>query len=178
MSDEPVESREWLFYIEDMLRFAEKALAYTEGLGQAAFVADERTYDATLRNIELIGEAATHVPAEVQEAYPRIPWRAIVGARNLLGGVHDHRRAGGEHRDRVAGGGGGEPGAVHRRPHARGASRRSRSSSSPVHPAGTTWTAPWRMGTVRDVPPRSGSGPHTVLTAAFGVMAPLQPVKA
>ena len=63
MSDEPGESREWRFYIEDMLRFAEKVLAYTEGLDQAAFVADERTYDATLRNVELIGEAATHVPA-------------------------------------------------------------------------------------------------------------------
>ena len=84
MSDEPGESREWRFYVEDMLRFAEKALAYTEGLDQAAFVADERTYDATLRNIELIGEAATHVPAEIQDAHASIPWHAIVGARNRL----------------------------------------------------------------------------------------------
>ena len=84
MSDEPRESREWRFYIEDMLRFAEKALAYTEGLDRAAFIADERTYDATLRNIELIGEAATHVPHEVQHAHPGVPWHAIVGARNRL----------------------------------------------------------------------------------------------
>lgn len=84
MSEERGEVREWRFYVEDMLRFAEKALAYTEGLDQAAFVADERTYDATLRNIELIGEAATHVPAEVQDAHPGIPWHAIVGARNRL----------------------------------------------------------------------------------------------
>ena len=67
-----------------MLGFAEKALSYTEGLDQAAFVSDERTYDATLRNIELIGEAATHVPAEVQDAHPSIPWHAIIGARNRL----------------------------------------------------------------------------------------------
>ena len=84
MSDQPGESREWRFYIGDMLEFAEQALAYTEGLDQAAFVADERTYDATLRNIELIGKAATHVPAEVQEAHPGVPWHAIVGARNRL----------------------------------------------------------------------------------------------
>ena len=73
MSDEPGESREWRFYVGDMLQFAEKALSYTEGLDQAAFVADTRTYDATLRNIELIGEAATHIPAEVQKGTPRRP---------------------------------------------------------------------------------------------------------
>ena len=84
MSDEPGESREWRFYVGDMLQFAEKALSYTEGLDQAAFVADTRTYDATLRNIELIGEAATHIPAEVQKAHPGVPWHAIVGARNRL----------------------------------------------------------------------------------------------
>ena len=56
----------------------------TEGLDQAAFVADTRTYDATLRNIELIGEAATHIPAEVQKAHPGVSWHAIVGARNRL----------------------------------------------------------------------------------------------
>ena len=84
MSDDPGASREWRFYIEDMLRFAERALTYTHGLDQAAFVADERTYDATLRNIELIGEAATRVPVEVHKAHPGIPWHAIIGARNRL----------------------------------------------------------------------------------------------
>ena len=84
MSDETGERREWRFYVSDMLRFAERALSYTEGLDQAAFLADARTYDATLRNIEMIGEAAANVPVEVQEAHPGIPWRAIVGARNRL----------------------------------------------------------------------------------------------
>ncbi len=78
MSDAPGESREWRFYIGDMLRFGEKVLAYTEGLDQAAFLANERTYDAALRNIELIGEAATHIPVEVQEAHDGVPWRAII----------------------------------------------------------------------------------------------------
>ena len=84
MSDDPHEGREWLFYVEDMLSFAEKALAYTADLDLDGFVADERTYDATVRNIELIGEAATHVPGEVRSEYPAVPWRAIIGARNRL----------------------------------------------------------------------------------------------
>ena len=50
-------SREWRFYIDDMISFSEKVIAYTGGLDQAAFVASGLNYDATLRNIELIGEA-------------------------------------------------------------------------------------------------------------------------
>jgi uncharacterized protein with HEPN domain len=76
--------REWRFYIDDMLKFASNALAYSEGLNQAAFVASGLNYDATLRNIELIGEAATHIPDEVRVKYPQIQWRMIVATRNRL----------------------------------------------------------------------------------------------
>ena len=84
MSDAEQGAREWRFYIQDMIEFGEKVLAYTEGLDRDGFIADELTYDATLRNLQLIGQAATHIPSEVREAYPDIPWRAIVGTRNRL----------------------------------------------------------------------------------------------
>ena len=71
MSD-PIE-REWRFYIDDMITFAQKVVVYTAGHDQPGFVADGRTYDATLRNLELIGEAATHVPDVVRTAHPEIP---------------------------------------------------------------------------------------------------------
>ena len=67
-----------------MVEFGEKVLSYTMGLDQEAFIADGLTYDATLRNIELIGEAATHVPDDVRKAHPEIEWRSIVGARNRV----------------------------------------------------------------------------------------------
>lgn len=76
--------REWRFYLDDMIDFAGKVLAYTDGLDQAGFVADGLTYDATLRNLELIGEAATHIPDEVRAAHPEIPWRMIIATRNRL----------------------------------------------------------------------------------------------
>lgn len=41
-------------------------------------------YDATLRNLELIGEAATHVPADVRDAAADVPWRLIIAVRNRL----------------------------------------------------------------------------------------------
>lgn len=76
--------RAWRLYIDDMIAFAEKVIAYTDGLDQAGFVANGLVYDATVRNLELIGEAATHVPETVRAAYPQVPWRLIVATRNRL----------------------------------------------------------------------------------------------
>lgn len=77
-------ARAWRFYLDDMIAFAGKVMAYTAGLDQAGFVANELIYDATLRNLELIGEAATRVPDEIRNAHPEIPWRMIIATRNKL----------------------------------------------------------------------------------------------
>ncbi len=82
MSEAP--GRAWRFYLDDMIGFAEKVLLYTDGLDQAAFVASGLTYDATVRNLELIGEAATHIPDEVRLTAPSIPWRLVIATRNRL----------------------------------------------------------------------------------------------
>jgi uncharacterized protein with HEPN domain len=82
MSD--ANQREWRFYLDDMIDFAGKVLAYTDGLDQAGFVTNRLTYDATLRNLELIGEAATHIPEEVRAAHCEISWRMIIATRNRL----------------------------------------------------------------------------------------------
>ncbi len=76
--------REWRFYIDDMIVFGEKVVAYTRGFDQERFVASGLTYDATLRNLELIGEAATHVPDDVRAAHPQVPWRLVIATRNRL----------------------------------------------------------------------------------------------
>ena len=76
--------REWRFYLDDMIDFAEKVIAYTDGLDQTGLVASGLNYDATLRNLELIGEAATHVPDAVRADHLRIPWRLVITTRNRL----------------------------------------------------------------------------------------------
>jgi uncharacterized protein with HEPN domain len=76
--------REWRFYLDDMIGFAEKIILYTKGFDQAAFVSSGLNYDATVRNLELIGEAAAHVPDTVRKANPQIPWRLIIATRNRL----------------------------------------------------------------------------------------------
>ncbi|HOY24059.1 MAG TPA: DUF86 domain-containing protein, partial [Cellvibrio sp.] len=62
----------------------DKVLLYTHELNQASFVASGLNYDATVRNLELIGEAATHIPDDVRTANPLIPWRMIIATRNRL----------------------------------------------------------------------------------------------
>ena len=81
-------AREWRFYVGDMIAFGERVLAYTDGLDLPGFVANTLVYDATLRNLELIGEAATRVPDDVRRRHPEIPWRMIIATRNRL--VHGY----------------------------------------------------------------------------------------
>lgn len=85
MSEMAPSSRHWRCYLNDMIEFCERILYYTSGVSdQQAFVTDGRTFDATLRNLELLGEAARHVPPAVQASTERIAWREIIGMRNRL----------------------------------------------------------------------------------------------
>ncbi len=76
--------REWRFYLHDMLSFAENVFAYTEGFDQDSFAATGLNYDATIRNLELIGEAATHIPDEIRLTFADIPWRQVIATQNRL----------------------------------------------------------------------------------------------
>jgi uncharacterized protein with HEPN domain len=76
--------RAWRFYVDDMIAAAEKVVAYSAGFDQTAFVASALNYDATIRNLELIGEAATHIPDAVRQTQTQIPWRQLIATRNRL----------------------------------------------------------------------------------------------
>lgn len=76
--------REWFFYLEDMIEFSERVISYSEGFSKEEFIASRLNYDATIRNVELIGEAATHIPDEVRNQYEEVPWRQVVAARNQM----------------------------------------------------------------------------------------------
>ena len=84
MSDSRDSQREWRFYLQDMIGFAEKWLSYTDGMDQQQFVDSGITYDATLRNLELIGEAASRVPDNIRAAHADVPWWMIIATRNRL----------------------------------------------------------------------------------------------
>jgi uncharacterized protein with HEPN domain len=77
-------SREWALYVQDMVACCDHVLSYTEGLSREAF--DERgmVFDAVVRNLELLGEAARQLPEEIRERAPGIEWRKLIDLRNIL----------------------------------------------------------------------------------------------
>ena len=77
-------SREWKLYWQDMLESSQRIMRYTEGMDADRFRNDEKTRDAVLRNLEVIGEAARRLPAEVRVKHPAIDWRRITGFRGII----------------------------------------------------------------------------------------------
>jgi len=74
--------------IEDILDAIDSILEYTSNMDQSLWEKDRKTIDAVIRNFEIIGEAATHVPEEVQNNYREVPWSQMKGIRNLL--IHEY----------------------------------------------------------------------------------------
>lgn len=58
-----------------MISFCERILTFTQGIEKITFLADAMRNDATVRNLKLVGEAATHVPEFIRRGYSEIPRR-------------------------------------------------------------------------------------------------------
>ncbi|MCP4313369.1 MAG: DUF86 domain-containing protein [Bacteroidetes bacterium] len=80
--------RDTLLLLEDMLESAQKIKRYTNELDYEAFLSDDRTVDAVVRNFEIIGEAANRLDQEFRGFYSGVEWNRIRGFRNRI--VHDY----------------------------------------------------------------------------------------
>lgn len=69
--------RIWTIRISDIMESIDKILKYTAGMKYEDFSEDSKTIDAVIRNFIIIGEAANHLPENITEAYPEIPWQDI-----------------------------------------------------------------------------------------------------
>jgi uncharacterized protein with HEPN domain len=63
----PFPERDNALYLRDMVDFCDTVVAYTKGFDLDGLIGDRMRYDATLRNIELIGVAAGNVPVSMRE---------------------------------------------------------------------------------------------------------------
>ena len=77
-------SRHDLLYLNDMIEACEKILTCIHGLDRAALEADWIRYDAVLRNLEILGEAAKGVSESVRQQHPNVPWRKVAAMRDIV----------------------------------------------------------------------------------------------
>jgi uncharacterized protein with HEPN domain len=77
-------SRDWTFYLEDLVTCCEKIQRYTLGMDFDAFVANDQTVDAVIRNLEIIGEAAKNLPPNILALMPEVEWGMAAKFRDVI----------------------------------------------------------------------------------------------
>ncbi len=77
-------SRDRQMFLDDMRDSCRKIISYTQGMSRKEFFSNALVYDDTLRNNEIIGEAAKHIPDSIRSQFSTIEWRKIVGLRDIV----------------------------------------------------------------------------------------------
>lgn len=75
--------------LERIVMCAERVIEYTDGSSFDEFVVNDLRYDATLRNLEIMGEAAERVPESIRARFLGVPWRDLTGFRDRLAHADD-----------------------------------------------------------------------------------------
>lgn len=81
-------SRDYSVFLEDILEAIGRIRRYTAGYSFDDFTKDDKTRDAVVRNLEIIGEAVKHLPEEVRLKHPDENWKKIAGLRDIL--IHEY----------------------------------------------------------------------------------------
>lgn len=80
--------KDWRVRIEDILEAIDRIARYTRGMTEEEFRADDRSVDAVVCNLQIIGEAANRLPTQVQHGHPHIPWNRMAEMRHIL--IHEY----------------------------------------------------------------------------------------
>ena len=75
-------------YIKDIIEYMERAENHIKNFQLDQFLKDDKTCDAVIRCVEVIGEAAKNIPEEIRIIYPSIPWRDLAGMRDKI--IHSY----------------------------------------------------------------------------------------
>ena len=71
-------------FLSDIQEAVRRITVYTTAMTYEAFVADTKTQDAVIRNLEIIGEATKNLSADLRTKYPDMPWKGMAGVRDRL----------------------------------------------------------------------------------------------
>jgi uncharacterized protein with HEPN domain len=76
--------RDIKLFLEDIISAIEKIESYTKGNTFEKFRQQGMLIDAILYNLEVIGEAAKHIPDDMRLRYPEVEWRKVIGLRDIV----------------------------------------------------------------------------------------------
>lgn len=74
--------------LKHILQCIAEIKVYIENTGFENFQHNSMMYNACMRQLEIIGEAANRLTSALREGYPNINWAQIIGLRNLL--IHEY----------------------------------------------------------------------------------------
>ncbi len=75
-------------FLTDIQEAISRIAKYTTGITYADFLADTKTQDAVIRNLEIIGEATKNLSVDLRDFYRDVPWKSMAGIRDRL--IHDY----------------------------------------------------------------------------------------
>lgn len=75
-------------YLSDIQQALQRITTYVAGMTYDSFVDDDKTQDAVIRNLEILGEATKNLSDELRDKHPAVPWRSMAGARDRL--IHQY----------------------------------------------------------------------------------------
>lgn len=81
-------TKDYAMYVEDMLESIESINEYIGSMTEVAFSQDKQLQDAVIRRLGIIGEAATRLTKEIRDTTPDIPWKSVIGLRNIV--IHEY----------------------------------------------------------------------------------------
>lgn len=77
-----------LIFLQDILDSINKIQAYIHEMTFDEFAGNSLVFDAVVRNLEIIGEAARNIPEELKVEYSDIEWKRMIGLRNIM--IHEY----------------------------------------------------------------------------------------
>lgn len=76
--------RENKVFLVDIKEAIERIESYIKKLDYEDFLQDLKTQDATVRNIEIIGEAVKNITIDFKKKYNDIEWKKLAGLRDKI----------------------------------------------------------------------------------------------
>ncbi len=81
-------TKDYALYVEDMLESIESINEYLGNMTEVTFSEDKQLQDAVIRRLGIIGEAATRLTKDIRDTAPEVPWKSVIGLRNIV--IHEY----------------------------------------------------------------------------------------